>query len=86
MVNAWGRMASATVMLQSPALSHPLCHLPPRLQELCAILARGLARLHSHTTEELGRDAAQAEDLGENSLRHAPHQSGHANRTRRRLA
>ena len=61
-------------------------HLPPHLRETCAILAAGLVRLRRHTAEELARDAAEAADQGESSLRFPAHQSGHANRTNRRLA
>ena len=60
--------------------------LPPHLEELCALLTRGLVRLHRHTAEQLARDVAQAPDQGESSLHFHARQSGHANRTRRRLA
>ena len=57
-----------------------------RLAEVTTILARGLVRLHRHTAEDNARDAANAADLGENLLRNSAHRSGHANRTKRRLA
>ncbi len=64
----------------------PKSHFSPHLQELCAILARGVVRLRRHTAENLARDSAQGPDQGESSL-HFPHyQSGHANPAKRRLA
>ena len=58
--------------------------LPPRLRELCDILALGLLRLRARTAEDLARDAAlHARDLGESSLHSPPGQSGHADPTRR---
>jgi hypothetical protein len=63
-----------------------LRHLPTHVQEVCAILARGLVRLHRHTAEDLARDSAHAPDQGESSLHFPPHQSGHANRPNRRQA
>ena len=35
-----------------PQLNPPNLHLPPHLREVCAILARGLARLRSRDAEE----------------------------------
>lgn len=65
-----------------PAINHPH-HLPPHLREVCEILARGLLRLRSRTTEVFARDAA---DRGESSLHFPARQSVHANRTTRRPA
>ena len=58
-------------------------HLPPHMQELCDLLARGLLRLRSRDAEELAR---QTDDQGDNSLRDTAHQRGHANPTSRRRA
>ena len=63
-----------------------LNHLPNRLQEVCAILARGLARLHSHTMEEPAPGTGRTQDQGDNSLHFPAHQSGHAKPKKRRLA
>lgn len=57
--------------------------LPPRLREICDILARGMVRLKSRSIAEKERDNG---DLGETSLRITPRQSGHANRNNRRDA
>jgi hypothetical protein len=68
-------------------LSRPdIPRLPPHLQEVCTILARGLVRLRRHTAEELARDAAHVADHRESSLHSPAHQSRHANQTNRRLA
>ena len=61
-------------------------HLPPDLQELCAILAAGLVRLHRHTAEQLARDSAPVPDQGDSSLHFPPNQSGHAKPKQRSLA
>ena len=66
-----------------PQLNPPNLHLPPHLREVCAILARGLARLRSRMAEEATR---QADDPGDNSLRDTAHQRRHANPTSRRSA
>ncbi len=67
-------------------LSTPNWHLPPHLQELCAILARGMLRLRSRAVQETARDAAQAPDQGESSLHFTAPQRGHAKPKPRRLA
>jgi hypothetical protein len=61
----------------------PNLHLPPHLREVCAILAAGLVRLHTHTAEDLARDAEQARDRGESSLHFSPEPSGRVPPTRR---
>ena len=60
---------------------HPR-HLKPleRRAELCAILARGLLRLHSRQSTEV------FERGGDSSLHYPPDQSGHATPTHRRIA
>ena len=60
--------------------------LPPHLDEVCAILARGLVRLHRHTTGELARGTERTQGQGDNSLHFVPNQSGHAKPNRRRHA
>ncbi len=64
-------------------LSQPNRHLPPHLQELCTLLARGLLRLRSRMAEEAAR---QTDDPGDNSLRDPASQRGHANPKPRRRA
>jgi hypothetical protein len=58
-------------------------HLPPHLQEVCDLLARGLLRLRSRTAEETARDAADRE---ERLLHFSATQRVDANRTNRRVA
>lgn len=58
-------------------------HLPPNLQELCDLLARGLLRLRSRMADEATR---QTDDPGDNSLRDTARQRRHANPTSRRRA
>jgi hypothetical protein len=72
-------------MLPTAAAS-PNPHLPPHLRDVCAILAAGLLRLRSRSTEDCARDAAETGDHGEFRLHYLPHQRGHATRTNRRDA
>ena len=58
-------------------------HLPPHLQEVCDLLARGMLRLRSRTAEETAREAA---DRGEQLLHFSAPQRVDANRTNRRVA
>ncbi len=58
-------------------------NLPPHLSEVCDILARGLLRLRSHTSDKT--DAPPA-DQGERLLHFTAHQRRHANPTKRRDA
>jgi hypothetical protein len=60
---------------------HPR-HMTPkeRLAEVCDLLAVGLIRLRLRQSSQL------FEALGESSLHNPAHQSGHANRKRRRPA
>ena len=64
-------------------IQSPLSHLPPHLREICNILASGLLRLRSRTTEDIERDLRTH---GESSLHFPAHQSVCANRTNRRPA
>jgi hypothetical protein len=73
-----------TTMRNSPIPLNP--HLPPRLREVCAILAAGLLRLRRRRAEAEARAAAHPSATGEDSLRFPPGQSGHANRRLRRRA
>jgi hypothetical protein len=57
--------------------------LPPHLQELYTILARGMLRLRSRDAEEAARRTG---DPGDNSLRDTARQRRHANPTSRRRA
>jgi hypothetical protein len=65
--------------------SPPLHYLPPHLQEICALLARGLVRLRGDSGAEPDRDSPQAASRAESSLHFLPHRSGHANRKNRGL-
>ena len=66
--------------------SGPNPHLPESLQEVCAILARGILRLRSRMAEEIACDAAETGDHGGFRLHYVPRQRGHATRTNRRDA
>ena len=57
-----------------------------RLVEACAILARGLVRLHSRAAVEIARDAAPAQHQRESSLHIPVPQRGHAKPKPRRFA
>ena len=59
-------------------------HLPPDLQEVCALLARGLLRLRSRTAVEIAPGADATGDHGEFRLHSVPRQRVSANRTNRR--
>ncbi len=59
-------------------------HLPPDLQEVCALLVRGLLRLRSRTAEEMAVDTAATGDCGEFRLHLVPCQRVSANQTNRR--
>ena len=61
-------------------------HLPPHLRGVCAILAKGLARLRSRDAEEAAPDAAQARGSGEVRLHSTAHQRLHATPRRKGLA
>ena len=74
-----GMATLASPMRNSPSSSY----LPPHLQEVCDLLARGLLRLRSRTAEETARDAA---DRGERLLHFSATQRVDANRTNRRVA
>ena len=67
----------------SARLGAPLInkHLPPHLREVCALLASGLLRLHSHT---IGEIEPELRNDGESSLHFSAHQSVSANRNSRR--
>lgn len=58
-------------------------HLPPHLQELCSILARGLLRLRSRTTETV---SSETTGTGDFCLHSSPRQRGHANPRQQRHA
>ena len=64
-------------------LAQPNRHLPPHLQELCAILARGLLRLRRRMTETVSPETT---DVGEFRLHSVPPQRVCANRRNRRRA
>ena len=66
-----------------PIPANPNLHLPPHLQEVCDLLARGLLRLRSRTAEETVSGAA---DRGERLLHFSATQRVDANRTNRRVA
>jgi hypothetical protein len=66
-----------------PSPHSPKPYLPEHLQEICAILARGLLRLRSRTAEETTHNAA---DPGERLLHFSAPQRVDANRTNRRVA
>lgn len=66
-----------------PIPTSPNQHLPPHLQEVCDLLARGLLRLRSRTAEET---AAVGPDRGERLLHFSATQRVDANRTNRRVA
>jgi hypothetical protein len=63
-----------------------LRYLPPHLREVCAILATGLVRLRRRTADDLARDAAMAEGVGESSLHYTARQSVHADPRERATA
>ena len=66
-----------------PIPTSPNSHLPPHLQEVCDLLARGLLRLRSRTAEET---AAVGRHRGERLLHFSATQRVDANRTNRRVA
>jgi hypothetical protein len=73
-------------MLGATMQANPNPHLPEHLQEICAILAKGILRLRSRTATENTNTAAQGRDRGDIRLHSAAPQRRHANRTNRRLA
>ena len=68
----------------SPPTTGP--HLPPHLQEVCAILAAGLLRLRSRTADETALGAGATGDRGEFRLHSVPRQRVSATRTNRRAS
>jgi hypothetical protein len=62
-----------------------LC-MPPRLREVCSILAAGLLRLRSRAAEDLARDAEDARGLGDVRLHSTAGQRRHANPNREEVA
>ena len=61
-------------------------HLPPDLQEVSALLARGLLRLRSRTAERSAAIPAEGRDCGDIRLHSTARQRGHANPKRKGLA
>jgi hypothetical protein len=57
-----------------------LQYLPPHLREVCDLLARGLVRLRSRTSDDIARDLGVH---GESSLHSLADPSGHADSTTR---
>lgn len=53
-------------------------HLPPHLREVCAILARGIVRLHSRNRMEFARDPEPVRELVDSSLHFTARQRRHA--------
>lgn len=68
------------------ALNPINAHLPPHLREVCAILARGLVRLHSRVAEDEAQDAEIARGAGDGRLHSTGKQRLHANPNRKGLA
>jgi hypothetical protein len=57
----------------------PNPHLPPRLREVCDLLARGLLRLRSRAAEDVARDAEEARGPGDVRLHSTARQRRHVN-------
>lgn len=61
-------------------------HIPPHLQEVCDILARGLVRLHSRTQQQAARHGDDQAGDGEFRLHFRSPERRHAKPSKRRLA
>ena len=66
--------------------SGPNPHLPENLQEVCAILARGILRLRSRMAAESANSPAQARERGDIRLHSTALQRRHANPKRKGVA
>jgi hypothetical protein len=61
-------------------------HLPPHLQEVCAILALGILRLRSRTAEECAESAPEGRECGDIRLHSTARQRPYANPKRKGVA
>ena len=66
--------------------ANPNPHIPPHLQEVCAILALGILRLRSRTAERSAVLPAEGRDCGEFRLHSTARQRRHANPKRKGVA
>ena len=74
----------AVLLLSAPAIFAanmstlaPTLHLPPHVQEVCALLAKGILRLCRDAAADRGHDVSQSRLSGEISLHSVTHLSGH---------
>lgn len=66
--------------------SGPNPHLPEHLQEVCAILALGILRLRSRTTEECAGSSAKGRERGDIRLHSTARQRPYADPKRKGVA
>lgn len=74
-------------MIFAPTMrANPNLHIPPHLQEVCAILAQGILRLLSRTAVECASTSAEGRERGDIRLHSTARQRLHANPKRKGVA